>query len=52
MEKGKLTPQEWAMIEVEEVHPEDLEATSEFYDKIVAVGEDFYKGKKLMPGQE
>lgn len=52
MEKDKLTPQEWALIEVDEIPLEELRTAAEFYDKIVAEGEDFYKDKRLMPGQE
>lgn len=52
MEKDKLTPLQWAMIEADELPLEEIRTAAEFYDKIVAEGEDFYKGKRLMPGQE
>jgi hypothetical protein len=58
---GKLTPEEWKVKELgiindffvrENLTHEDLEAAAQFYDTILEKGQDFYKGKKLMPGQE
>jgi len=39
-------------VEFENIPQEELEAAAEFYDKIMVEGKDFYKGKKLMPGQD
>jgi hypothetical protein len=58
---GKLTPEQWRekereirkrFIENEFLSPEEIASAVSFFDKVMAEGDKFYGGKKLMPGQE